>query len=88
MTEKYSEMPYINELPVTPTPLDIQMGGNHYKDMAIQVVEFCHANRIPFIEGAVIKYICRYKKKDGIKDLEKAKHMIDILIQMNKKYGK
>ena len=52
--------------------LENQVSGNHYKDMPIQVVQFCHANQIPYMEGNVIKYMCRWKKKNGIQDLEKA----------------
>ena len=67
------------------TSLKTQVGGSHYKKMKIQVVEFCHANNIPFMEGAVIKYMCRWKDKGGIHDLEKAKHFIDMLIELEKK---
>lgn len=66
-------------------PLDVQVGGLHYKTMKIQPVEFCHANSIPFLEANVIKYVCRHKAKGGRKDLEKAKHYIDLLIAMD--YG-
>lgn len=62
--------------------LDTQVGGGHYKDMAIQPVEYIHRNRLGFCEGAVIKYVSRWRAKDGIKDLEKARHFIDLLIQM------
>lgn len=60
---------------------DIQEGGNHYKEFTIQPTEFIHKNRIPFIEGNVIKYVCRWRKKNGLQDLKKAKHYIDLLIQ-------
>ena len=60
---------------------DMQIGGDHYKDMVIQPTEFIHRNNLSFIQGNVIKYICRYKSKNGIQDLEKAKHYIDLLIQ-------
>jgi len=63
-------------------PLKQQVGGSHYKDMKIQVVEFCHANNIPYMEGNVIKYMCRWRGKGGISDLQKAKHYIDLLIEM------
>ena len=63
-------------------PLDEQVGGNHYKDMAIQPVEFIHANNLGFLEGCIIKRICRWRNKDGIKDLEKIRHEIDLLIQL------
>jgi hypothetical protein len=65
------------------TALGVQVGGNHYKEMEIQPVEFCHKNGIGFIEGCVIKRMCRYKTKDPakkIEDLRKAKHEIDLLI--------
>jgi hypothetical protein len=62
--------------------LDKQEGGGHYKEFTIQPIEFIHVNGIPYIEGNVIKYICRYKMKNGIEDLLKAKHYIDLLIEM------
>jgi hypothetical protein len=58
-----------------------QIGGKHYKNMKIQVVEFCHKNGIGYLEGNVIKYVCRYRQKGGLKDLEKAKHYIEILLE-------
>ena len=62
-----------------------QIGGSHYKNMAIQPIEFIHANNIPFIEGCIIKYVCRHKQKMGVEDLEKAKHFIDLLIDLEYK---
>lgn len=70
-------------LPEEPTnALNSQVGGSHYKDLKIQPVQFIHANNIPFLEGNVIKYVCRWKVKNGIKDLEKAKHYIELLLEM------
>jgi hypothetical protein len=63
-------------------PLDVQISGYHYKSLPIQPVEYIHANKIPFIEGCVIKYITRWRDKGGIRDLEKAKHFIDLLIEL------
>jgi hypothetical protein len=63
-------------------PLNLQVGGEHYKDMAIQPVEFIHANGIGYMEGNVIKYVTRWRKKNGIADLQKARHYIDLLIEM------
>lgn len=65
--------------------LKAQVDGDHYKKMKIQPVEFIHANGIPFIEGCVIKYMARWRGKGGIKDLEKAKHFIDLLIELESK---
>lgn len=67
--------------------LNVQVGGSHYRDMAIQPVEFIHKNRIGFIPGNVIKYVCRADKKGGIEDLKKARHYIDLLIEMEAKHG-
>lgn len=58
-----------------------QIGGNHYKKLKIQPTEFIHANEIPFIEGNIIKYVIRHRDKNGIEDLKKARHYIDLLIQ-------
>ncbi len=60
-----------------------QVGGEHYKDYAIQPIEFIYFNNIPFLEANVIKYIVRWKEKNGVQDLEKAKHYIDLLIDLN-----
>lgn len=62
-------------------PSSSQVGGSHYKDLKIQPTEFIHANNIPFIEGNIIKYIVRHRNKNGVEDLKKAKHYIDLLIQ-------
>ena len=63
--------------------LDIQVGGNHYKNFAIQPTTFIHKNKLGFIVGCVIKRLCRYDKKGTpLEDLEKAKHEIDMLIQL------
>ena len=57
-----------------------QVGGTHYKDMKIQPSEFINENKLLFAEGNAIKYICRHASKGEIKDLEKAKHYIDMII--------
>lgn len=62
--------------------LDRQIGGGHYKQFAIQPVEFIHKNALPFIEGNCIKYLCRWRDKGGIADLEKVKHYVDLLIEL------
>lgn len=65
--------------------LDRQVNGSHYKNFKIQPVEFIHANGLDFLQGNIIKYIMRHKAKHGLKDLEKAKHYIDLLIELE--YG-
>lgn len=68
-------------------PLDVQIAGSHYKDMPIQPVQFIHANAIGYFEGNVIKYVSRWRKKNGIADLEKAKHYIELLIELETRNG-
>jgi len=62
-----------------------QVGGTHYKDMKIQPSEFINKNKLLFAEGNAIKYICRHASKGEVKDLEKAKHYIDMIIERD--YG-
>ena len=62
--------------------LDKQVAGNHYKDMPIQPIEYIHANAMGYMEGNVVKYISRWRKKNGMADLEKAKHYIELLIEL------
>jgi hypothetical protein len=65
--------------------LQQQINGAHYKELAIQPVEFIHANGIGYMEGNVIKYVTRWRSKGGIADLEKAKHYIELLIELEQK---
>jgi hypothetical protein len=67
--------------------LETQVGGDHYKTKAIQPVEYIHANGLGFCEGNVIKYVTRWRDKNGVKDLEKARHYLDILIQLESRNG-
>lgn len=64
--------------------LATQVGGSHYKGMAIQPVEYIHRNGIGFCEGSAIKYLSRWRQKGGLQDLRKARHFIDLLIEMEK----
>lgn len=65
--------------------LEKQVGGGHYKDFVIQPVEFCHINKIPYIEATAIKYLCRWRDKGGFEDLDKAIHFIELLKQLEEK---
>lgn len=62
--------------------LDVQTGGDHYKSQAIQPIEYIHANGLGFCEGNVIKYVTRFRNKNGIEDLKKARHYLDLLIEL------
>ena len=59
---------------------DKQIGGNHYLGWKIQPMEFFIANKIPKAEGDIIQYLLR-QKGNRKEDLEKAKHIIDMLIE-------
>lgn len=72
----------------TKSSLDEQVGGNHYKDMAIQPVEYIHKNGLGFCEGNVVKYISRWRQKGGVEDLKKARHFIDLIIEMESQCSK
>ena len=62
-----------------------QIGGSHYKDMAIQPSQFINKNKLLFAEGNAIKYICRHAHKGGKEDLKKAIHYIEMIIERD--YG-
>lgn len=62
-------------------PLDTQIGGDHYRHMEIQPIEFITSNKLGWCEGHVVKYVSRHASKGGKQDLEKAKHYIDMLIE-------
>jgi hypothetical protein len=65
--------------------LDKQVGGDHYKGRGIQPVEYIHSNNLDFFQGAVVKYITRWRDKDGLKDLEKCKHFLEMYIELESK---
>ena len=58
-----------------------QVGGSHYQ-LPIQPIEFIHKNGLNFCQGNIVKYVTRYKDKNGKEDLEKALHYIELLIEM------
>jgi len=67
----------------TESALDRQVGStNHYKDFKIQPIEFITANKLSFIQGNVIKYICRYDKKNGKEDIDKVIHYCELLKEL------
>ena len=65
--------------------MDRQEGGNHYKGMPIQPIEFCQKNQLNYCESNAIKYICRHRKKNGAEDIKKAIHNLQILLELE--YG-
>lgn len=69
---------------VITSALQKQVGGNHYKQFAIQPIEFINANNLSYMQGNIIKYVVRYPFKNGLTDLEKAKHYIEMLIEFER----
>ena len=68
-----------------PSALDIQIGGSHYKDYAIQPAEFFIKNKVPGHKTDIIRRILRYDHPtgQGRKDLIKAKHEIDLILELD-----
>ena len=60
---------------------DIQIAGTHYKQLAIQPIEYILANNLGYVEGNIVKYVSRWRNKEKIEDLRKAKHYLQILIE-------
>ena len=63
-------------------PYKIQIGGSHYKENFpfCEPMQFFIKNKTPFDAASVCKYVLRHTFKNGIEDLEKAKHIIDAMI--------
>ena len=79
-----AEIPNLNMEPKKDSPLQKQTGGTHYKNMAIQPAEYAEKNGLSLLEGNVVKYISRWKLKGApLADLLKAKHCIDLLIELH-----
>lgn len=60
---------------------DTQEGGSHYTGMAIQPFEYSMANNLDPLQHTVIKYVTRFRDKNGLEDLRKARHTLDLLIE-------
>jgi hypothetical protein len=58
---------------------------NHptYYTKGIECLDYITSHEMGFIEGNVIKYVTRYKYKNGIEDLKKAAIYLDRLIKLN-----
>lgn len=72
----------------SPLATDTQVGGNHYTKLKIQPMHFSMVNKLDALQHTVIKYVVRFRDKNGIQDLEKARHCIDMLIQHEKENGR
>ena len=61
--------------------LDYQVGGNHYHQMKYQPLSFIMELGLNFCEGNIVKYVARYKFKNGLQDLKKAQHYLKFLLE-------
>lgn len=61
--------------------LDTQVGGGHYKTLKVQPVELIMSNHLGYCEGAVVKYLTRWRDKGGLEDVRKAAHFVQILLE-------
>lgn len=61
--------------------LDIQVGGDHYTTMKSQPIDYILKNDLGYVEGRVTEYMARWRKKGGIADLHKARHLLDLAIE-------
>lgn len=68
--------------PALPAVDTHQVGGNHYTKLAIQPWEVIENNEMGFFDGNALKYIMRFRDKGGVQDLEKARHYLDKLIEL------
>lgn len=62
--------------------LDTQIGGSHYTSLSIQPIELIVKLKCSFIQGCIVKYISRYKKKNGLQDLEKCVHYAKLSLEL------
>jgi hypothetical protein len=65
--------------------LSKQVGGNHYRQYAIQPAEYCHRNGLGYCESIAIRYITRHRHKNKAEDVRKAIHSLELLLQLE--YG-
>lgn len=58
-----------------------QVGGTHYKDMVMQPVVYTKSNMMGGCEHSIIKYVSRWRTAHGLKDLNKAYHFTEFLLE-------
>lgn len=68
-----------------PSALEKQEGGEHYKKLKIQPIEYIHANGLDFFQGNMLKYLTRHKDKNGAEDLRKVIHYAQLALELQ--YG-
>ena len=88
MEAEFEEQLREHEYDGTGNPLEAvakQVGGSHYSTLSIQPIDYIVKNNLGYREGNVIKYVTRYKTKNGLEDIEKAIHYLEMI---REEYGK
>lgn len=83
--DNHYAIPETKPEPIANNPLSQQEGGDHYKGLAIQPVEFIQANKLSFLEGCVVKRVCRHRAKNKAEDIRKAIHELRLILKLE--YG-
>lgn len=78
--EQFREDPWAAR---APNALDTQVGGDHYKSLAIQPIEYITKNNLGWCEGNIVKYITRWKQKGGHADIDKVIHYANLLKEVS-----
>lgn len=88
IVEEYEKFQREAEEYATPAtrPSQKQVGGDHYKDMRIQPTTFIEQNKLSWCEGNAVKYICRHRAKGSEKDILKAIHYLELLLEQEYSY--
>lgn len=68
--------------PMTESAAAEQVGGGHYKDLAIQPAQYAHTNNFGYCESLCLRYITRHRTKNGRQDIEKAIHTLQLLLEL------
>lgn len=68
--------------------LKTQVSGTHYTKLKIQPMEYSMANSLDACQHTIIKYVTRFRDKNGLEDLKKARHTLDMLIEFEERAGK
>ena len=78
--ELYVDLKVNVDVDVSSSPFDTQIGGSHYKNLAIQPMEYALKNKLDYAQSNVVKYVTRHASKGGKEDLLKAIHNIELMI--------
>ena len=79
-TSAYKAIMEMREVTLKANPLASQVGGSHYKDMAIQPIEYINANDMLFLEGCIVKYASRHRNKNKAEDIRKIIQCAELIL--------